>query len=360
MVATTKKQWLRIGLVVVWAGLLVVADLAAQEVPGRMSYDGQLTDENGQPLNNASVTMKFALYDALSGGTKKWPTGASEDHVVSVQSGLFSVILGSKEALSTTIFADSLFLEIQINDGSGLETLSPRQPLLSAPFALRAASADGIAAIDNLANADLDLKRNSVTIATLISSGFKVSGVLLVEGTTGATPVAGAGTRLMWVPAKAAFRVGKVTGTQWDDASIGSGSTVGGGEDNTASNINTTVGGGLQNTATIAYATVGGGWNNTASGYATTVAGGISNAASNTRATVAGGSGNTASGLYAGVGSGRNNTASGVYSVISGGNSNDAIGSSSFVGGGVRRQASFPASDNHFSRSTPLVFVPLR
>ena len=26
----------------------------------------------------------------------------------------------------------------------------------------------------------------------------------------------------------------------------------------------------------------------------------------------------------------------------------------------VRRQASFPASDNHFSRSTPLVFVPLR
>ena len=27
---------------------------------------------------------------------------------------------------------------------------------------------------------------------------------------------------------------------------------------------------------------------------------------------------------------------------------------------GVRRQASFPASDNHFSRSTPLVFVPLR
>ena len=140
----------------------------AQEVPGRISYDGQLTDENGQLITNGSVTMKFALYDASSGGTKKWPSGASEDHVVSVQSGLFSVILGSKEAMSTAIFADSLFLDIQVNDGSGLESLAPRQPFLSAPYALRAATADGIAAIDNLAAADLDLKRNSVTIATLM------------------------------------------------------------------------------------------------------------------------------------------------------------------------------------------------
>lgn len=76
--------------------------------------------------------MKFALYDALSGGTKKWPTGASEDHVVSAQSGLFSVILGSKEVIPTSVFSDSLFLGIQINDGSGLETcpdgcMVPRQ-----------------------------------------------------------------------------------------------------------------------------------------------------------------------------------------------------------------------------------------
>ena len=53
-------------------------------VHARSCYDGQLTDENGQPLTNGAVTMKFAFYDALSGGTKKWPTGASEDHVVNV------------------------------------------------------------------------------------------------------------------------------------------------------------------------------------------------------------------------------------------------------------------------------------
>jgi len=47
-------------------------------------------------------------------------------------------------------------------------------------------------------------------------------GGLLVTGTTGTTPISGAGTRMMWVPAKAAFRAGTVTGTEWDNASIGS------------------------------------------------------------------------------------------------------------------------------------------
>lgn len=49
-------------------------------------------------------------------------------------------------------------------------------------------------------------------------------GAFLVAGTTGATPVAGAGTRMMWVPAKAAFRVGIVNGTEWDNANIGTNS----------------------------------------------------------------------------------------------------------------------------------------
>ncbi|HEY8191493.1 MAG TPA: hypothetical protein VIG74_03635, partial [Alphaproteobacteria bacterium] len=36
----------------------------------------------------------------------------------------------------------------------------------------------------------------------------------------------GAGTRLVWYPNKAVFRAGSVTGTQWDDANIGSNSTA--------------------------------------------------------------------------------------------------------------------------------------
>ena len=38
---------------------------------------------------------------------------------------------------------------------------------------------------------------------------------------TGTIPATGAGVRMMWYPAKAAFRAGFVDGTQWDDANIG-------------------------------------------------------------------------------------------------------------------------------------------
>ncbi len=47
------------------------------------------------------------------------------------------------------------------------------------------------------------------------------SGSVLYSGTNGDIPATGAGTRMMWYPAKSAFRAGLVTGTQWDDANIG-------------------------------------------------------------------------------------------------------------------------------------------
>lgn len=52
---------------------------------------------------------------------------------------------------------------------------------------------------------------------------FKGSGITdpLTGLPTGNTPVSGAGTRLMWIPARKAFRAGEVSGTQWDDTNIG-------------------------------------------------------------------------------------------------------------------------------------------
>ncbi|RLC33444.1 MAG: hypothetical protein DRZ76_04345, partial [Candidatus Nealsonbacteria bacterium] len=54
-------------------------------------------------------------------------------------------------------------------------------------------------------------------------------GAILAQGTYNsgwAEPNLGAGTRMLWYPRKAAFRVGYVDGTQWDDANIGSYSTA--------------------------------------------------------------------------------------------------------------------------------------
>ncbi|MBE0663243.1 MAG: tail fiber domain-containing protein [Bacteroidales bacterium] len=46
------------------------------------------------------------------------------------------------------------------------------------------------------------------------------------KGAPGLAPVSGPGTRMMWYPDKAAFRAGRVTGTQWDSENIGYYSTA--------------------------------------------------------------------------------------------------------------------------------------
>lgn len=65
---------------------------------------------------------------------------------------------------------------------------------------------------------DLVLKRNTIEGVRLAAGGS-----LLATGSTvlGVTPTSGGGTRMMWIPAKRAFRAGQVGSTQWDDANIG-------------------------------------------------------------------------------------------------------------------------------------------
>nr|MBA3705449.1 hypothetical protein [Bacteroidota bacterium] len=52
------------------------------------------------------------------------------------------------------------------------------------------------------------------------------NGSVLFEGTIGSTPVSGAGTRMMWIPERAAFRAGKVTSSEWNESVIGEGSAA--------------------------------------------------------------------------------------------------------------------------------------
>jgi hypothetical protein len=63
----------------------------------------------------------------------------------------------------------------------------------------------------------------NVAIGTATTAGKLrvLNGAVLFDGTTGTTPASGPGTRMMWIPAKAAFRAGQVSGTDWNDANIG-------------------------------------------------------------------------------------------------------------------------------------------
>lgn len=88
---------------------------------------------------------------------------------------------------------------------------------------------------------------------------------LVVRGTSsvGAIPATGAGVRLMWFPARFAFRAGRVDAAQWDAASVGAGSvalgnnTTATGTYDTAMGESTTASGGVA-TAMGGYTTASG------------------------------------------------------------------------------------------------------
>lgn len=72
--------------------------------------------------------------------------------------------------------------------------------------------------IGNTDAVDLNFKTNNISGLVLTSGG-----ALLAAGSTGTgtTPTSGAGTRMMWIPNRAAFRAGNVSGTHWNDSQIG-------------------------------------------------------------------------------------------------------------------------------------------
>jgi hypothetical protein len=120
------------------AMLLGGIDGVKAAVPGTVAFSGRLSDVDG--LVEGSVDITFRLFDAASNGTEVW----TETHQTVADQGLVLVELGSDTALDETIFDGSdLYLEIEVNG----DTLSPRSPVGSVPYALRAAVADRLGSL---------------------------------------------------------------------------------------------------------------------------------------------------------------------------------------------------------------------
>ncbi|MGA2507392.1 MAG: tail fiber domain-containing protein [Chitinispirillaceae bacterium] len=146
-------------------------------------------------------------------------------------------------------------------------------------------------------------------------AGFYYGGVF----GTGVIPAQGAGTRLMWYPAKGAFRAGFVSSAEWDSAYVGINSTAFGYGTLAAGTFSTAMG---HNTiASVGASTAMGdgarasGSYSTAMGYSTTASGSSSTAMGNT--TTASGSYSTAMGYWS-VASAPSSTAMGSYTKASG------------------------------------------
>jgi hypothetical protein len=111
----------------------------AYAVPMTTTYQGYLENAEGEPLN-ATVNMTFALYATAQGGNAFW----SETHQqIEVTNGVFNVTLGSQNPFTDDSLEGERYLGVTV--GTDPE-MSPRQPLTSAFFAMRAGVADSVKA----------------------------------------------------------------------------------------------------------------------------------------------------------------------------------------------------------------------
>ncbi|MFL7792274.1 MAG: tail fiber domain-containing protein [Anaerolineae bacterium] len=387
---TGKIKWIVLSIVLSVMGSLLTASVLAGPATGPFQlqgdgaqaaavgtgfiYQGKL--ENGDGPVTASCNMDFRLYDDVGGGGSQ--VGSSIVTTVPITDGLFTVNLD----FGTVFTGTALWLEVAVQcpGDASFTTLSPRQALTPAPYAL---ALPGLWTQQNGTSPNLvgGFGGNGFdegVVGATIGGGGHAGYPNRVTGDFGT--IGGGGNNIAGT--NSTVSGGYENEASDDGATVGGGvyntasgcfatisgglynvaiycnSTVGGGKSNAANAWAATVGGGITNTVEGAWATIGGGISNTVTadapeatiggGYAnvadgpdTTVGGGINNTASGDFATVGGGDGNTASGFSAAIGGGFENTASGEFATIGGGNSNAASGASATVGGGYGNTSSY-------------------
>ena len=243
---------------------------APQVVGTGFTYQGQLK-QNGAPIT-APCDMAFELYGSALGGPS---IGSAITSTVPVTGGLFTAQLDFGVGAFN---GDARYLDIRVRcpAGSGSFTsLSPRQPLTAAPYAL--------------ALPGLRTEPNATSPNVVGGFAGNVVSPTVVGATIGGGGVSSAQNRVL-------SNYGAVGGGSSNTA--GFYSVVGGGKDNTAIGSRTVVGGGLTNTAMGNLATVAGGEENRASGDWASVGGGAQNSATGFNATIPGGEFNVAAGAH--------------------------------------------------------------
>ncbi len=124
---TTTKLLAMIAMTVILA-----AGTLNAEIPGKISYQGRLTDNVGLPLNGVH-SLTFKIFIDAAGLGQVW---TETQNGVVVTNGLFSVILGSVTPIPLNAFSgETCYLGIAVDGGA---QLSPLQPMVSTPYAFHA------------------------------------------------------------------------------------------------------------------------------------------------------------------------------------------------------------------------------
>ncbi len=162
----TLKTFLSSFFLLTFANTILVA-----QIPRKISFQGILTNAGGVAISDSACIMSFYLYDQKENGTALW----SENQIVVVQNGLFSVELGRIQPLELP-FDRPYWLAIRIGNG---DELPSRLALASSPYSLRACLADslGFEAVGNkqIRNGTVVRSINSLTDNITLAGGENIS-----------------------------------------------------------------------------------------------------------------------------------------------------------------------------------------
>ncbi len=141
-------------------GLLVHSVVQAQ-VPDNFSYQGYLTDNSGQPVDQP-VTVELSLYTVGTGGNALW----SEVQAITPVEGVFTATLGQDplNLFPANLFDSQLYLGITVNSDT---EMVPRTELTTAPFSHKARDAE---TVDGFSASQLDQSSAVAGLTTDVST----------------------------------------------------------------------------------------------------------------------------------------------------------------------------------------------
>jgi len=164
-------------------GFLVLS-MALCAAPDFISYQGRLTDSNGQPITS-SVDVIFTFWDAETGGNQLG--GFSDTDAITPQTGgLFSTMIGDVPGnpIPESIFLqDNVWLNINVN---GVD-LSPRTKMVSVGYSMQSSHADtsttatkaiNATSADHAVHADYADTATDANHATSADNALGLTGVL--------------------------------------------------------------------------------------------------------------------------------------------------------------------------------------
>ena len=135
-------QWIRsITLFILLSVFLTSTSiLFAADVPKAINYQGKLFYDGGPA--DGYYDFIITLFDASTDGTARWTKTFNTAPGIYVDNGLFTLTLSDDDE-SVNIYDvltqyENLYIEVRVqpHSGSGYTTLSPREKLLVAPWAL--------------------------------------------------------------------------------------------------------------------------------------------------------------------------------------------------------------------------------